>query len=99
MFQVVQIEKRTTPLQRARTAGSENGMVCHVSMKTFRDMRDQNLKNANKMLNQQVFSDIRSLISRKVFIETSHIIPFLEPTFRDLYNSATHFFNMSNFKN
>ena len=42
IFKVAQIEKWVAPLERARKVGSENGMICYVSMKTFRDMKERN---------------------------------------------------------
>ena len=41
-----------SPQERTRKTGQENGMVCYVSMKTFRDIKDLNsVKSAESAKN------------------------------------------------
>ena len=42
IFKVAQKQNWMPPLERTRKNGQENGMVCYVSMKTFRDIKDWN---------------------------------------------------------
>ena len=66
IFKVAQKQNWMSPLEITRKTGPENGMVCYVSMKTFRDIKD---RNSIKSAESAKYTKFQLEISWEVFIE------------------------------
>ena len=99
IFKVAQIKKWVAPLERARKTGSENAMICYVSMKTFRDTRDR--KSAKTLINCWISIFIRFSILRISNSFHRNIVnhTIFCTSFSSSFQWCYSLFNLSNFKN